>query len=109
VRPAAGQRAPRASSFIELLRTPDSVTAYGSFVKTLPSSRIALQPAGVQWRAGEVTVECAVAQDALALMLAAPSTPDRRSACALALAGAARAARVGMRGSVATESSAGVT
>jgi alpha-galactosidase len=75
VRSAAGQGVPRASSFIELLRAPDHVTAYGSFAKTLPAGRIALQPAGVEWRGGQVVVECAVVQDALVLTLAAPSTP----------------------------------
>ena len=75
VRSAAGQGAPRASSFIELLRAPDHVTAYGSFARTLPAGRIALQPAGVEWRGGQVVVECAVVQDALVLTLAAPSTP----------------------------------
>jgi alpha-galactosidase len=74
VRSAAGQRTQRESSFIELLRAPDNVTAYRSFAKTLPAARIALQLSGVQWRGGEVAVECVVAQDALLLTLAAPST-----------------------------------
>jgi alpha-galactosidase len=70
-----GRSARKPSSFLELLRAPDSVTAYGSFLRTLPAARIALQPAGVQWRGGQVVVECAVQQDALVLTLAAPSTP----------------------------------
>jgi alpha-galactosidase len=72
---AGGQRTPRASSFIELLRAPDSVTAYSSFAKTMPAGRTALQPAGVQWRSGDVVVDCTVKENALQLMLAAPSTP----------------------------------
>jgi alpha-galactosidase len=75
VRSAAGQRTPGTSSFVELLRAPDSVTAYSSFSKTVPEGRIALQPAGVQWRSGPVVVECAVKDDALLLTLAASSTP----------------------------------
>jgi alpha-galactosidase len=75
VRSAAGQSSLRASSFIELLRAPDSVTAYGSFSRTLPAARIALQPSGGQWRGGEVAVEFAVAHDALVLTLAAQTTP----------------------------------
>ena len=71
---SAGQRTPKVSSFIELLRAPDSVTAYGSFARTLPAGRIALRPAGVQWRGGSCG-ECAAQQDALVLTLAAPSTP----------------------------------
>jgi alpha-galactosidase len=70
-----GWSAPRPSSFLELLRAPDSVTAYGSFSRTLPAGRIALQPAGLQWRGGQVVVECAAQQDTLVLTLAAPSTP----------------------------------
>jgi alpha-galactosidase len=75
VQSAAGQRTPKASSFIELLRAPDNVTAYGGFARTLPAGRIALRPAGMQWRGGEVAVESAVEQDALVLTLAAPSMP----------------------------------
>jgi alpha-galactosidase len=74
-RSAAGQRTPRVSSFIELLRAPDSVTAYGSFARTLPVGRIALRPSGAQWQGGGVAIECAAAQDALVLTLAASSTP----------------------------------
>ncbi len=75
VRPAAGQRTSRATSFIELLRAPDSVTAYGSFSKTLPAGRIALRPSGTQWQGGDVAIECGLSKDALALSLTAPSTP----------------------------------
>ncbi len=67
--------APKPSSFLELVRAPDNVTAYTSFAGTLPAGRIALQPAGVQWRGGQVAVECAVQQDTLVLTLAAPSNP----------------------------------
>ncbi len=74
---AAGQTAAaqtRPSSFLELLRPPDGVTAYARFERTLPVGRIPLQATGVQWRGGQVVVESTVEQDALVLTLAAPST-----------------------------------
>jgi hypothetical protein len=71
---AAGQRISRASSFIELLRAPDSVTAYGSFSKTLPAGRIVLRPSGTQWQGGDVAIECGLSKDGMALSLTAPST-----------------------------------
>jgi alpha-galactosidase len=63
------------SSYLDLLRTPDYVTAYGNFAQMLPGGRIALQRKGEQWRGGQVMVETAVKQDALMLVLTAPSTP----------------------------------
>jgi alpha-galactosidase len=74
---AAGQTAAtqtRPSSFLELLRLPDGVTAYTRFERTLPTGRIPLQATGGQWRGGQVVVESMVEQDALVLTLAAPST-----------------------------------
>ena len=73
---AAGQLAgaqTRPSSFLELLRPPDGVTAYARFERTLPAGRIPLQASGVQWRGGQVVVESIVGKDALVLTLAAPS------------------------------------
>jgi alpha-galactosidase len=74
VRSAAAQTA-RPSSYIDLLRPPDAVAAYGSFAKTLPADNILLQRTGTQWRGGQVVVGIAVQPDALVLTLAAPSTP----------------------------------
>ncbi len=74
---AAGQTAvaqTRPSSFLELLRRPDAVTAYARFERTLPAGRVPLQSSGAQWSGGQVVVESAVEQDALMLTLAAPST-----------------------------------
>ena len=71
----AGKSLPKGSSFIDLLRLPEAVTTYGDFEKTVPSARIALERSGVQWRGGQVVVECVVEQDALVLTLAAPSNP----------------------------------
>ncbi len=73
--PAAGQRSPKSSSFIELQRAPDGVTAYSSFSRTMPVDGVPLQPTGVQWRGGQIAVETAVEQNALVLTLAAPSSP----------------------------------
>ena len=64
----------RLSSFLDLLRVPDEVTAYASFDRTLPADRSPLQAAGAQWRGGQVVVEGTVQQNALVLTLAAPST-----------------------------------
>jgi alpha-galactosidase len=71
----AGAQTAKPSSFIDLLRPPDAVAAYGSFEKTLPAGNIPLQRTGVEWRSGQVVVESAAEQDALLLTLAAPSTP----------------------------------
>jgi alpha-galactosidase len=74
---AVGQTAAaqtRPSSFLELLRPPDGVTAYARFERTLPAGSIPLQATGVQWHGGQVVVESTVEQDALVLTLAAPST-----------------------------------
>ncbi len=70
-----GRSAPKPSSFLELLRAARQGDGLRKFQRTLPAGRIPLQPAGVQWRGGQVVVECAVQQDALVLTLAAPSTP----------------------------------
>jgi alpha-galactosidase len=70
-----GQASPKPSSYLDLLRTPDSVTAYGNFAQMVPGGSIPLERMGEQWRGGQVSVETVVKQDALVLVLAAPSTP----------------------------------
>jgi alpha-galactosidase len=72
---ASARAQPKPSSFLDLLRAPDSVTTYASFRKTLPAGRIPLQPAGLEFRGADVVVQCAVQQEGLVLRLAAPSTP----------------------------------
>jgi alpha-galactosidase len=72
---ASAQRSLKPSSFLELLRAPDAVTAYGSFEKTLPAGRIPLQAAGLQFSGGDVVVRYALQPEALVLTLAAPSRP----------------------------------
>jgi alpha-galactosidase len=64
----------RESSFLELLRPPDGVTAYARFERTLPAGTIPLQRTGIEWRGGQVVVECTAQPDALVLTLVAPST-----------------------------------
>jgi alpha-galactosidase len=72
---AAAQPSSKPSSFLDLLRAPDSVTAYGHFEKTLPAGRIPLQPASLEFRGEGVVVRCVAQQETLVLTLAAPSTP----------------------------------
>ncbi len=68
------QKAPAPSSFLDLLRVPDAVTAYTSFAKMLPAGRIALRATGSKWASGRILVESVVDHNALMLTLAAPST-----------------------------------
>ena len=64
----------RASSFLELPRTPDHVVAYASFTKTLPSRPIPLERRGDTWVSTQAQVECSLQNDALTVSLAAPGT-----------------------------------
>lgn len=70
-----GRRSPNASSFLDLLRVPDEVTAYRLFVKTLPSDMISLKRNGDEWSGQQVVVESHLDQHELGLTLRAPSTP----------------------------------
>jgi alpha-galactosidase len=74
IRSAAGQQA-KPSSFLDLLRTPDTVVAYGAFAKTLPAAATPLQRTGEQWHGGQILIETLVQPEALLLTLAAPATP----------------------------------
>jgi alpha-galactosidase len=65
----------RPSSFLDLLRVPDGVTAFESFQQTLPAGATRLQRRGEQWTGGQIEVESRVERDALALALQSPSTP----------------------------------
>jgi alpha-galactosidase len=75
VRQAEAYSSAKASSFIELLRLPDRVTAYQQFDKTLPSGEISLARQGEEWVGGEVRVECDVQRDSLTLTLSSLTTP----------------------------------
>jgi alpha-galactosidase len=63
------------SSFLDLLRMPDAVTAFERFENTLPEGMIPLRRVGEQWSGKQVAVESKLEPNALVLTLAAPSTP----------------------------------
>jgi len=71
----AGERSPRPSSFLHLVRVPDAVTAFQRFEQTLPAGSILLQRRGEHWAGQQVEVETRLDRDALVLTLQAPSTP----------------------------------
>lgn len=62
------------SSFLELLRVPDLVTAFSSFRQTMPEGRVPLSRNGERWTAQQIEVETRLQSDALTLTLQAPST-----------------------------------
>lgn len=64
-----------ASSYIDLLRSPDAVTTYGRFDQTIPVDGVSLSRRGEQWAGKDVVVQSALRPDALVLALEAPSTP----------------------------------
>ncbi len=67
------------SSFLELLRAPDSLTAYGRFESTLPAARMSLQQNANEWSGGSaerrVVVESLPGPSGVVFTLHAPSTP----------------------------------
>ena len=72
---AVPSRSSRPSSFLDLIRTPDSVTVFESFHGPLPAGAIRLQRHGDNWTGGQVAVESKVNRDSLVLSLQAPSAP----------------------------------
>src|SRR5580698_5163605 len=72
---AAPSQSSRPSSFLDLIRTPDSVTVFESFQGPLPAGAIRLQRHGENWTGGQVAVESKVDRGALVLTLQAPSAP----------------------------------
>ena len=62
----------RPSSFLEILRPPDLVSAFSSFVGTLPGGPIPLEHKGDAWVSTQVQVECMQQHDALTISLSAP-------------------------------------
>jgi alpha-galactosidase len=72
---AAALPSPKPSSFLDLLRVPDSVTAFARFDETLPAGSISLTRRGELWIAGQVEVETGLDRHALVLTLRAASTP----------------------------------
>jgi alpha-galactosidase len=73
------QPAQLASTFIELLRVPDRVTAYGRFEKTLPAETSVLRRNGTQWTVDApgrgIAITTAVDATSLSLTLDAPTSP----------------------------------
>ncbi len=72
---AQGARTPKPSSFLDLLRAPDAVTAFARFDQTLPSGNISLTRQGESWVSQQVEVAARLDRDALLLTLHAPATP----------------------------------
>jgi len=70
-----GTPAGKQSSFLQLLRAPDSVTVYSRFEDSAQSGKVRLERAGEQWRGGQVEIETRVAHDAVVLTLTAPAAP----------------------------------
>jgi alpha-galactosidase len=68
-----GKQSP--TSFLNLLRIPDAVTAFERFERTLPGGMIPLQRSGQLWSGKQVAVETTLVRNALVLALTAPSTP----------------------------------
>ena len=71
----AGKPSIKSSSFIDLLRVPDAITAYRRFEVTPQAGKVVLERSGEEWHGGQIVVESKVEQGSLVLTLAAPSTP----------------------------------
>ncbi|HEY1987681.1 MAG TPA: hypothetical protein VGG85_19855 [Terracidiphilus sp.] len=63
------------ATYLDLLRMPDQVTAFGRFDRTLPSGRISLDQNGEKWVNKQIEVECKLEQGGLIMSLSAPSSP----------------------------------
>ena len=67
------------AGFLDLLRAPDSVAAYGRFEKTVPVDRFALEKKGNEWSGGaagsRVVVESIINHETLFFTLEARSKP----------------------------------
>ena len=70
-----GSRTARPSSFLDLLRVPDAVTAFQRFEQTIPAGRIELVRRGERWTGERVEIETKVEGDALKSTLHSPVTP----------------------------------
>jgi alpha-galactosidase len=73
--PQPGKRSPGPSSFLDLLRIPDTVTAFQRFRQTLPEGSIPLARHGESWTGQKIEVETRLASNALVLALQSPATP----------------------------------
>ena len=68
-------RQPAASSFLDVIRLPDEVTAFDHFEKTLPKGGLPLSRSGGKWVGNGVVVECGPGPDSLTLGLESPQSP----------------------------------
>ncbi len=75
VRSQAGSGPAKRSSFVEILRVPDSVTLYGGFLKTIPVDALSLDRKAEQWSRSGCVVETKVSEGSLVLTLTAASRP----------------------------------
>lgn len=73
--PTSGKTSAKPSTFLDLLRVPDTITAFDHFEKTLPQGMIPLGRRGETWTGKDVVVECKSEPNALVLTLESPSTP----------------------------------
>lgn len=74
-RAQTSQPTPRSSSFLDLLRSPDRITAYGGFTGTVPSNPFPLQRQGSEWSGQhQVVVESKVDARSLIFALSSPGT-----------------------------------
>src|ERR1700723_2770424 len=71
----AGKPSTRRSTFLDLVRVPDEVTAFTRFDGTLPAGMASLTRQNERWAGKQVVVESKLERDVLVLTLEAPSTP----------------------------------
>lgn len=74
-RSQAASPSAKRSSFVDILRVPDSVTLYGGFAKTIPVEPIRLVRQGQHWSGSGCTVQTNVSKHSLVLTLSAGSAP----------------------------------
>ena len=73
--PQVPAQAPHASSFLDLVRIPDRVTAFLRFDRTFPADPRPLSRNGERWTAPQIEVSTKTSANALKVTLSAPSTP----------------------------------
>jgi alpha-galactosidase len=70
-----GKPSTRRSTFLDIVRVPDEVTAFTRFDRTLPAGMDSLTRQNERWAGKQVVVESKLERDVLVLTLEAPSTP----------------------------------
>ena len=74
-RSQAGSPLAKRSSFVDILRVPDSVTLYSGFAKTVPVEPNRLVRQGQQWSGSGCSVQTNVSKHSFVLTLSAGGTP----------------------------------